>query len=101
MESRRIVIYILRKKYNWTFAKIGGKLNKDHTTSMHHYKKMDFWVNTDPILAKEINDIVNKIEFDPMALTKRELINKIMTESIVWTEPGTTRANLEKLLLRF
>ena len=97
MESRRMIMYILRNKYKWTFAKIGSKLNKDHTTIMHHYKKMAYWVQTDPLLYDEVVALVSKIEFDPMSLTKRDLINKILTEVIVWTEPGTTRINLEKL----
>ena len=97
MESRRMIIYILRRKYKWTYQKIGRKLNKDHATIIHHFKKMDFWIKQDPFLKDEVDELIAKIHFDPMLLSKRSFVDKIMTEIIVWDDQDVTKSNLEKL----
>lgn len=97
MQSRRIIIYILRKKYKWTYQHIGRKLEKHHATVMHHFKQMDFWVEEDVSFKSEIDDIISKITFDPIRLSKQSFINKIMTETIIWHDKDATEANFEKL----
>lgn len=58
VRPRQVIMYILREDFSVSYPTIGSKLGgRDHTTVIHSCEKVKREVETDPELAKEIQDI--------------------------------------------
>ena len=59
---RQIVMYLCRTLTDVSLSVIGKKLgNKDHTTVMHGYEKIQRLIETDPSIKKDVEELKKKI----------------------------------------
>lgn len=59
---RHIAMYILKQKCNYTFSRIGGILgNRDHTTIMNGYNKIEIELKTNKELQMALDTILKKV----------------------------------------
>lgn len=64
-EPRQIAMYLVREILAMPFANIGKTFgDKDHTTVMHAYNKINSAKNNSPRLAAEIKDLINMIDIN-------------------------------------
>lgn len=54
VEPRQIAIYLLRDILNMSYPYIGERLNRDHTTAIHAYEKINQEINNNSILYQKI-----------------------------------------------
>lgn len=59
---RHIAMYVLKQKFNYTFSRIGGILgNRDHTTVMNGYNKVEAELKTNKELKLALDTILKKV----------------------------------------
>jgi len=65
IEPRQITMYLMRDMLNMSYPYIASKIgNRDHTTAIYSFKKVDVSIGKDPILTDKIlmiKEIVNKV----------------------------------------
>jgi len=59
-DLRTIFSYIARK-YNFTVTSIGKYMEKDHTTAIHHFRKAEDLLKTDPVFLEKYTKVVNSL----------------------------------------
>lgn len=58
VRPRQIIMFLLREDYNFAYPAIGEKIgDRDHTTVIHSYKKINEQLDTDSDLAQDIHQI--------------------------------------------
>lgn len=58
VKPRQIIMYLLREDYNFAYPAIGEKIgDRDHTTVIHSYKKINEELQTDSELSQDIHQI--------------------------------------------
>ena len=57
-DARKIYTMFLRMGTDWSFAKLGRHLNRDHATMIHNMKVFNALVQTDKQFLKKINEII-------------------------------------------
>lgn len=63
VETRQIIMYILREEYNISYPVIGAELGgKDHTTIIHSYKKVKKELAENPKLIQELDELKNMLK---------------------------------------
>jgi chromosomal replication initiator protein len=61
--ARQVAMYLIRQETNCPLAQIGKELgNRDHSTVIHAYKKIESHINTNSDLKRQILDIQRSIE---------------------------------------
>ncbi|MDD3487834.1 MAG: chromosomal replication initiator protein DnaA [Candidatus Pacebacteria bacterium] len=56
VKPRQIVMYLLREEFKYSYTNIAEKIgNRDHTTIIHAYKKIDKEIEENPVFAQEVN----------------------------------------------
>ncbi|QPK94147.1 chromosomal replication initiator protein DnaA [Actinomyces sp. zg-332] len=58
---RQIAMYLCRTFTDYSLPKIGKAFNKDHTTVMHSFEKIEKSVKTDPEIYNHIHDLSKQI----------------------------------------
>ncbi len=59
LKPRQIVMYLMREKLGDSFPVIGDKLGgRDHSTVIHSYEKIKTGMETDPILKRDIEELM-------------------------------------------
>jgi chromosomal replication initiation ATPase DnaA len=61
VRSRQVVMYLLRTGLGMSFPKIANFLNRDHSTIIHGCEQIAQKIKTDPVLAKEVEAIRNRL----------------------------------------
>ena len=56
---RKIFSYLLHSKLKMNLCEIGGLVNRDHSSIIHHIRSIDEWFQMQKIYEKEI-DMLNK-----------------------------------------
>ncbi len=56
-DARHLLAYFLREKTHLTWSKIGGIINKDHSTAMHSYKRVSEMKEYDAYFKKHTSNI--------------------------------------------
>ena len=60
--ARQVAMYLARQETNCSLAQIGKELgNRDHSTVIHAYKKIESHIDTTPDLKRKISDIQKTI----------------------------------------
>jgi len=60
--ARQVAMYLVRQETNCSLAQIGmGLGNRDHSTVIHAYKKIESYIDTSPDLKRKILDIQQTI----------------------------------------
>jgi len=60
--ARQVAMYLTRQETNCSLAQIGMELgNRDHSTVIHAYKKIESYIDTSPDLKRKILDIQQTI----------------------------------------
>ncbi len=63
VETRQVIMYILREEYNISYPVIGAELGgKDHTTIIHSYKKIKRELTENPKLIQELDELKNMLK---------------------------------------
>lgn len=58
VKPRQLVMYILREDFSMAYPTIGQKLGgRDHTTVIHSYEKINRLLQTDDVLAQEVDQL--------------------------------------------
>ncbi len=73
--SRQILAYILRKKFNLSYHRIGTEIKKDHATAIHAVKCVEIYLKADKIIAKNFRNIEHKIN-DIRQIDETEILKK-------------------------
>ena len=56
VKPRQIVMYLLREEFKYSYTNIAEKIgNRDHTTIIHAYKKINKEIEENPVFAQEVN----------------------------------------------
>jgi chromosomal replication initiator protein len=97
VDARRAMCYLLRYNTSLSLQQIGYRIGYHHSNVIHHINKAKGFIDVDTEFARKIKAIEEEINFKPVTFTEDTALKRIM-EAIVWTEKGTTRKNLEKLL---
>ena len=62
VRPRQIAMYLLREEFKFSYPSIGSKIgNRDHTTVMHAYEKIEGQLKEDEALTEELNLIKKTI----------------------------------------
>jgi chromosomal replication initiation ATPase DnaA len=64
---RRIVMYILRKRYRLSFPVIGTFLDKDHSTVIYAVRKAEKQVRDDPAYCDCVYALIGKLDLGEAA----------------------------------
>ena len=62
-DTRKILIQMIRDKYNYTLSTIGKLINRDHATVIHSLKASEWLLEHDKLFRSrydKINNIINK-----------------------------------------
>ncbi|MCI5839294.1 MAG: chromosomal replication initiator protein DnaA [Peptoniphilaceae bacterium] len=62
VNPRQIAMYISRRLTNDSLVKVADQFNRDHTTIMHSYDKIETQINEDPEFKREIENLIQKIK---------------------------------------
>jgi chromosomal replication initiator protein len=62
MHARQIAIWIVRKKTMASFPEIGLAFQRDHSTVLHSFHKIDSAISNDQNLSQEVDKIIAAIE---------------------------------------
>jgi chromosomal replication initiation ATPase DnaA len=57
VDIRRYCYYFIRTYTTLSFEEIGALYGQDHSTVMHHYKKVTQWLDVDASVMKDVEDI--------------------------------------------
>jgi|GEM_PF-2445540 len=59
--ARGVLVYLLRKLFEWSFSGIGGLLNgKDHSTILHAFRKTGNRIGEDSLFAANVLELENR-----------------------------------------
>lgn len=60
--ARHMAIYVTKHLTELTYSEIGKFYNRDHSTIMAAFDKIKLIANSDPMVAKEIEDLINLVK---------------------------------------
>jgi len=61
VDIRRYCYYFIRTYTTLSFEEIGALYDQDHSTVMHHFKKVKQWLDVDSTVVREVEEIRNLI----------------------------------------
>lgn len=95
--ARKAFVYLLKKNTELTLSQIGIRIGgRGHAAVIHLLRSANDFIDVDKLFKSNIDYIQSRLNVEEK---KPSEIIKLVMDSIVWKEKGTTRRNLENLFV--